>query len=126
MACTVLKVSGLVALVEVLPAHPALRTRFFEEVAREAILRAADEAGGSPMVHDDDLMLDQEATGGDMELALRILTEELVAQRFDPETVRMSVCPTCDAGAMQEWCPTCAGEGEVPPGTPAARERGLV
>lgn len=79
-------------------------------VAREAIRRAADRAGGSPMLLDDHY-LDQEGPGGDLDLAVGIIVTALASAGYPCRVVRVDVCPAC--ASLERGCPMCGGFGYV-------------
>lgn len=87
------------------------------QVAREALLRAADLAGGTPMLTDGDTYLDQEGPGGNLDLALGIIVGALAGRGFPVRVVSIDRCEACD-GSTNE-CRVCRGRGfvehEAPP-----------
>lgn len=81
-------------------------------VAKKAIREAADRAGGSPMLVDDNL-LDQEGPGGDLDLAVGIIVTALASAGYPCRVVRVDVCEACDAQKGPAGCRVCGGRGEV-------------
>lgn len=107
--------NGLAQNVEVVSAEGRDLEGEAVEVARAALLRAAEEAGGTPMLSDGDAYLDQEGPGGDLNLAVGILVTAFAAAGFPVRVVQIDKCERCDGDGsdIPGPCPDCNNRGVV-------------
>lgn len=85
-------------------------------LGREAFRQAADEAGGNFCGNEDDLSLDQEGPGGDLNLAVGIIVTTMALAGYRVRTLVFERCMGCNDPSDRmndEVCTQCGGRGVV-------------